>query len=175
MELLHEPLDPLDLGGIPVGVDGDRDHLRRRHLDEAVAHLARHADQLGHQRGRDAPDGRDEVGLGAGLDLVEELVGDLGDAGLEAPHQARPQRLHEDVADLPVAGRVGEDQALEVGVAHRELAAGDDPAGLRRARVARRGALLRPFRQLCITVDGSLASPMAKPYPLQNSSGWLPT
>ena len=38
-----------------------------------------------------------------------------------------------------------------------------------------RSAVCAHSGSVCTTVDGSLASPMAKPYPLQNSSGWLPT
>ena len=148
VELPHLPLNPCRLLGIHVGVDRDGQHLGRGHVDEPLAHVARHTDELGHERGGDLADRPHEFDLGTRLNAGEELVGDLGDARLLGADQAGPQRLHHDVADLPVARRVRDHQALEVGIAHGELAVGDRPAGLGRVQIAMEDLLLRPLGQL---------------------------
>ncbi len=83
-----------------------------------------------------------------GLDLRDELVGDLGDSRLQAPDQARPQRLHHDAADLAMTRGIRDHQALEVRVSHRELAVGDRPSSLGWAEVSLVDLLLRPLGKL---------------------------
>ena len=174
VELLHELLDALRLGRVPVRVDRDRLHLRRRHLDEALAHVARarRSDSVINAAGM-RPTVVTKSVSAPGSISASELVGDLGDARLEAPHQAGPQRLHQDVADLAVARRIGEVIRLsKFGVAHRELPVGDRSAASPPDSGSRSRILCCAHSgSWCMTVAGSLASPIANPYWLENSSG----
>src|ERR1700722_12056929 len=141
-------MDSLGLLWITIGVDRDGEHLCRGHLDEPLAHVTWDADQLGHEGGRDASDRGHEVDLRTELDLSDEFVREFGYSCLQAPHQARPEGLHEDAAYLPMTRRVRNHQAFEVGVSHRELAVCDRPSSLGWAEVPLLDLPMCPFGKL---------------------------
>ena len=115
--------------------------------------------------GGDAADRRDEVdGLSGRHHLVHELVGDLREPRLEASHQTRTERAHEDAAHLAVARRIEKDHVLEGGSpidsfpreTSPRFSAGVSP-GLPSSLRAHSGNCARTASV------GSLASPTAKP------------
>ena len=58
-------------------------------------------------RGSSTPYSLDELGVAAGGEAVDELVGDLVDARLERPHLGRREGPVDELALAHVVGRVG--------------------------------------------------------------------